>query len=100
MSAIGMRACEIVWDAEEAQQVDEMMERSTGHPCPGSVGGDCPILPRSTSSIAKQHADPRAVIAYAEQQAAEQQSSRQSRSDQHTQQRPSSDRGRALVCRG
>jgi hypothetical protein len=68
-----MSACEIVFDAETARKTDEMVERCTGHPCPGSVGGSCPILPRSISSIAKQHADPRAVIAYAEQQAAEQQ---------------------------
>ena len=65
-------ACAIIWDADFVRDMHEMLERC-GHPCPGSVGGSCPILPRSISSIAKQHAEPRAVIAYAEQQAAEQQ---------------------------
>jgi hypothetical protein len=51
-----MSACEIVWDAETAQRMDEMIERCTGHPCAGTTGGDCPVLPRSTSSIAKQRA--------------------------------------------
>ena len=68
---VGSSACEIVWDTETLQRMDEMVERCTGRPCPGSVGGSCPVLPRSISSIAKQHADPRAVIAYAEQRTAE-----------------------------
>jgi hypothetical protein len=54
-------ACAIVWDAETMRGMHEMVERCTGHPCAGSVGGDCPVLPRSTSSIAKQHAAQRAV---------------------------------------
>jgi molybdopterin-guanine dinucleotide biosynthesis protein A len=62
-------ACAIVWDAETRRGIHEMMER-TGHPCGGTVGGDCPVLPRSTSSIAKQHAAQQVVAAYAEQQAA------------------------------
>ena len=60
-----MSACEIVFDAETARKTDEMVERCTGHPCPGSVGGSCPVMPRSICSIAKQHADPRAVKVYA-----------------------------------
>jgi len=57
-------ACAISWDAETVRDMHEMMERATGHPCAGSVGGSCPVLPRALSSIAKQHADPRAVEVY------------------------------------
>ena len=60
---VGRSACEIAWGAEEARKMDEMVER-TGHPCAGSVGGSCPVLPGAISSIAKQHADPRAVEVY------------------------------------
>src|SRR5665811_471680 len=72
----GMSACEIVFDAETARKTDAMVELCSGHPCPGAAGGSCPILPRSISSIAKQHADPRAVEAYAKQRAAEQQAAK------------------------
>jgi hypothetical protein len=53
-------ACAIVWDAETVRDMHEMLERC-GHPCAGSVGGSCPVMPRAVSTIAKQHADPRAV---------------------------------------
>jgi len=58
-------ACSIVWDAETVRDMHEMIERTTGHPCAGSVGGSCPVLPRALSSVAKQHANPRAVKAHA-----------------------------------
>ena len=58
-------ACAITWDAETVRDMHEMGERATGHPCPGSVGGSCPVMPRAVSTIAKQHADPRAVKVYA-----------------------------------
>jgi len=58
-------ACSITWDAETVRDMHEMIERCTGHPCPGSVGGSCPTMPRAVSTIAKQHADPRAVKVYA-----------------------------------
>jgi len=61
----GEHACAIVWDAETVRDMHEMIERTTGHPCAGSVGGSCPVLPRALSSVAKQHADPRAVKAHA-----------------------------------
>ena len=57
-------ACAITWDAETVRDMHEMIER-TGHPCAGSVGGSCPVMPRALSTIAKQHADPRAVKVYA-----------------------------------
>jgi Helix-turn-helix len=57
-------ACAITWDAETVRDMHEMIER-TGHPCAGSVGGSCPVMPRALSTIAKQHADPRAVEVYA-----------------------------------
>ena len=58
-------ACAIIWDAETVRGMHEMTERATGHPCQGSVGGSCPVMPRALSTIAKQHADPRAVKVYA-----------------------------------
>ena len=58
-------ACAITWDAETVRDMHEMIERCTGHPCAGSVGGSCPTMPRAVSTIAKQHADPRAVKVYA-----------------------------------
>ena len=58
-------ACAIIWDAETVRDMHEMLERTTGHPCAGSVGGSCPVMPRAVSTIAKQHADPRAVKVYA-----------------------------------
>ena len=58
-------ACAIVWDADTVRDMHEMIERCTGHPCAGSVGGSCPVMPRAVSTIAKQHADPRAVKVYA-----------------------------------
>jgi len=54
-------ACAITWDAETVRGIHEMTERATGHPCAGSVGGSCPVMPRALSSVAKQHANPRAV---------------------------------------
>ena len=66
-----MSACgEIVWGAEKAQRMDEFVERCTGHPCPGTTGGDCPALPRSTSSITKQHQWHAMVAAFAQEEAA------------------------------
>jgi Helix-turn-helix len=61
----GEHACSIIWDAETVRDMHEMTERATGHPCAGSVGGSCPVMPRALSTIAKQHADPRAVKVYA-----------------------------------
>ena len=58
-------ACAIAWDAETVRDMHEMIERCTGHPCAGSVGGSCSVMPRALSTIAKQHADPRAVKVYA-----------------------------------
>jgi hypothetical protein len=58
-------ACAIAWDAETVRDMHEMIERTTGHPCAGSVGGQCPTMARAVSTIAKQHADPRAVKVYA-----------------------------------
>jgi Helix-turn-helix len=58
-------ACSIIWDAETVRGMHEMTERATGHPCAGSVGGRCPVMPWALSTIAKQHADPRAVKVYA-----------------------------------
>jgi hypothetical protein len=57
-------ACAIIWDADFVRDMHEMLERC-GHPCAGSVGGSCPVMPRAVSTIAKQHADPRAVKVYA-----------------------------------
>jgi hypothetical protein len=58
-------ACAIIWDAETVRDMHEMLERCTGHPCARSVGGSCPSMPRAVSTVAKQHADPRAVKVYA-----------------------------------
>jgi hypothetical protein len=57
-------ACAIIWDADFVRDMHETLERC-GHPCAGSVGGSCPVMPRALSTIAKQHADPRAVKVYA-----------------------------------
>jgi Helix-turn-helix len=64
-SADSEHACAITWDAETVRDMHEMIERCTGHPCAGSVGGSCPTMPRAVCTIAKQHADPRAVKVYA-----------------------------------
>ena len=42
---------EIVWDAEMAQQMREMLEKARGGPCPCESGKRCPILPRSLASL-------------------------------------------------
>jgi hypothetical protein len=48
----GTHACSAIWDAETAQRMDEMIERCTGHPCPGNIGGRCPVLPRALTEAA------------------------------------------------
>lgn len=40
-----MRGCEVVWDVETADRVEELVEESTGEPCPCRQGKTCPFVP-------------------------------------------------------
>ena len=46
-----MYGCEVLWDAEKAQRVHELMEQGTGKPCPGEVGKRCPLLPKMLAIV-------------------------------------------------
>lgn len=39
-----MRNCEYVWAPVRAQQVSELVEKSTGQPCPCKQGKPCPFV--------------------------------------------------------
>jgi len=43
--------CEVLWDAEDAKRVQELMEQGTGKPCPCKVGKRCPILPKTLAIV-------------------------------------------------
>ena len=40
-----------MWDAEDAERVQELMEQGTGKPCPCKRGKRCPILPRTLAIV-------------------------------------------------
>lgn len=40
-----MRACEVLWDVDRADQMEALVESSTGQPCPCRAGGLCPFVP-------------------------------------------------------
>ena len=46
-----MYGCEVLWDAEDAERVQELMEQGTGKPCPCKRGKRCPILPRTLAIV-------------------------------------------------
>ena len=46
-----MYGCEVLWDAEKAQRVQELMEQGTGRPCPCKTGKRCPILPKTLAIV-------------------------------------------------
>jgi hypothetical protein len=46
-----MYGCEVLWDAEKAQRVQELMEQGTGKSCPCKAGERCPILPETLAVV-------------------------------------------------
>ena len=46
-----MYGCEVLWDAEDAKRVQELMEQGTGKPCPCKRGKPCPILPKTLAVV-------------------------------------------------
>ena len=46
-----MYGCEVLWDAEDAKRVQELMEQGTGKPCSCKKGKRCPILPNTLAVL-------------------------------------------------
>ena len=46
-----MYGCEVLWDAEKAQRVQDLMEQGTGKPCSCKTGKRCPILPKTVAVV-------------------------------------------------
>jgi hypothetical protein len=44
--------CEVLFDAERASAMQEMVERATGGPCPCKQAMPCPLLPRDGLPVA------------------------------------------------
>lgn len=44
--------CEVLFSAERAMAVQQLVEESTGKPCPCKVGRACPLLPRDAAPAA------------------------------------------------
>jgi hypothetical protein len=42
---MGEPGCSVVFGYERARAISAIIERATGHPCPGRTGGQCPLLP-------------------------------------------------------
>lgn len=49
-----MRACEIVWNAQDAARVQELVQAVSGGDCPCFTGTDCPVIPPETISSLRQ----------------------------------------------
>lgn len=49
-----MRGCELLWDVETADRLQEMVEQATGRPCPCMEGLKCPIVSDPASLLQRQ----------------------------------------------
>lgn len=53
-----MRGCEVIWDEQRADQMEAMVERAVGGPCPCRVGNACPLLPTDVRLTRKMDVPP------------------------------------------
>lgn len=46
-----MRGCEMIWDADDAARVQQLVEQASGGECPCLTGLTCPLMTPQTLAL-------------------------------------------------